>query len=314
MTTVFIDGKEGTTGLKIYERFADRLDLELMLIPEEKRKIPAERQKYIREADICFLCLPDAAAIESVALAQGSKVRIIDTSTAHRTSEGWSYGFPELSSNHREQIIHGSRIAVPGCHASGFNAIVYPLVSAGVMPKDYPVVCHSVSGYSGAGKGMIAQYEAAGRPQEYDSPRQYALGQTHKHLKEMTAVPGLSRQPVFMPLICDYYSGMTVTVPLFSDLLAKKYTMEEIHAVLCAHYADSTMVKVLPLGAEEEIGNMIGSNNRSGRDTMELLVAGNDQRILVISRFDNLGKGASGAAIQCMNLMLGLNQTTGLIL
>lgn len=312
MTNIFIDGKDGTTGLKIYERFTQRDDIHLMLIDTEKRKDPQERKKQIQNADICFLCLPDQAAKESVALAGDSPVRIIDTSTAHRTAPGWSYGFPELSKSHRRQIETGNRIAVPGCHASGFNAIVYPLVEHGVLPLDYPLVCCSVTGYSGAGKPMIASYQSPGRNPELDAPRQYALGQTHKHLKEMTAVSGLTRQPAFSPIIADYYSGMTVSIPLFSDLLTKKFTVKDIHEILSAHYADSKIIKVLSLGAETAMGGMIGSNNKSGQDTMELIVAGNDERILLASRFDNLGKGASGAAIQCMNIMLGLDEVTGL--
>lgn len=314
MTNVFIDGKDGTTGLKIFERFANRNDIHLLLINQAKRKDIAERQKMIHQADICFLCLPDAAAKESVALAEGSNTRIIDTSTAHRTNPAWSYGFPELSAEHRSGIIEGNRIAVPGCHASGFNSIVYPLVACGAISKDYPFVCHSITGYSGGGKKMIAEYETANRSSEFNAPRQYALAQTHKHLPEMTAVPGLSRQPVFSPIVADYYSGMTVTVPLFSDMLNRRYTRKEIHEMLCAHYDASPMVTVLPLGAETESDGMLGSNTKKGKDTMELLVMGNDERILIASRFDNLGKGASGAAIQCMNLMLGLDETTGLVL
>lgn len=312
MTSVFIDGKDGTTGLKIFERFAQRDDIHLILIDETKRKDPQMRKKLIQNADICFLCLPDQAAKESAAMAEGSPVRIIDTSTAHRTQEGWSYGFPELSQAHRQSIAKGNRVAVPGCHASGFNAIVYPLVSCGVMPADYPVVCYSVTGYSGGGKKMIADYQADNRPAELDSPRQYGLAQQHKHLKEMTAVPGLTRQPIFSPIVADYYSGMTVTVPLFPDLLNRPYTVAEIHRFLSAHYAGSKMVKVLPLGAESVSNGLLGSNHKSGYDTMELMVSGNDQRVIIASRFDNLGKGASGAAIQCMNLMLGLDEATGL--
>lgn len=314
MINVFIDGKEGTTGLKIFERFQERNDIHLILIDETKRKDPGERKKLIEQADICFLCLPDVAAKESVELAGDSKVRIIDTSTAHRTNLDWQYGFAELSQKHRDGIASGKRIAVPGCHASGFNSIVYPLTAYGILPLDYPLTCFSVTGYSGGGKKMIADYEAETRNAELSAPRQYGLAQTHKHLREMTKIPGLVREPIFNPIVADYYSGMTVTVPLYSDLLSKRCTKNEIHQLLSEHYSGSQLVRVLPLGAEEDMGGMLGSNNMSGRDSMELIVSGNDERILIASRFDNLGKGASGAAIQCMNIMLGLEETTGLTL
>lgn len=311
MTKIFIDGREGTTGLKIVERFENRDDIQLLTIDDAKRKDPSERKKLINSADVCFLCLPDQAARESVSLIENSSVKIIDTSTAHRTEPDWSYGFPELSDNHRSAIKNGKRISVPGCHASGFNSIVFPLTSNGVMPKDYPIVCFSVTGYSGAGKGTIAVYESQDRDPEFGSPRQYALTQNHKHLKEMKAISNLSTEPIFNPIISDYYSGMVVSVPIFTGMLTKKYSMAEIHAVLENHYKNSKMVKVMPLGIENEI-NMIGSNNLSGKDNMEIFVFGNDDRVVVASRFDNLGKGASGAAIQCLNIMLGLDETTGL--
>lgn len=311
MTKIFIDGREGTTGLKIVERFENRSDIQLLAIDEAKRKDPAERKKLINSADVCFLCLPDQAAKESVSLVESTNVKIIDTSTAHRTEAGWSYGFPELSEDHRNAIKNGNRISVPGCHASGFNSIVFPLTSCGVMPKDYPIVCFSVTGYSGAGKGTIAIYESDDRNPEFGSPRQYALTQNHKHLKEMKAVSNLSIDPIFNPIIADYYSGMVVSVPIFTNLLTKKCTMTEIHAVFANHYKNSKMIQVMPLGIENEI-SMIGSNNLSGKDNMEIFIFGNDDRVVVASRFDNLGKGASGAAIQCLNIMLGLDEATGL--
>lgn len=303
MYKIFIDGKEGTTGLKIFERFSKRNDIELLEIDEQKRKVPEERAKLINSSDITFLCLPDSASIESVALCTNPDVRIIDASTAHRTNLDWAYGFAELGETFRSKIKNGKRIAVPGCHASGFNSLVYPLVESGMMPKDYPVTCFSLTGYSGGGKKMIAQYEDKNRAAEFDSPRQYGLNQNHKHIPEMKHVPGLENAPIFMPTVCDFYSGMQVTVPLYSSMLKGKPTLEEVHAMFAEKYAGQKMVKVRPIVKE----GLIPSNGMVGRDDMEIIIAGNDERILVISQFDNLGKGASGAAMQCMNIMLGLD-------
>ena len=244
-----------------------------------------------------------------MALVTNPKVKLIDTSTAHRTLPDWAYGFPELDPAFREKIVSSNRIAVPGCYASGFNALVYPLVSGGILPADYPIVCYAMSGYSGAGNKGIAQYEAAERDPELDSPRQYALTQQHKHLKEMGAISHLARTPIFAPHICDYPCGMTVSVPLFADLLKKRMTPADMQAFYAEHYGDSRVVKVRPLGYSE---SMIGANNMAGRDDMEIEINGNDERLLLTARFDNLGKGASGAAIQCMNIALGLDEVTGL--
>lgn len=309
MKKIFIDGSQGTTGLKIYKRFENRNDIELLHIDEAKRKDPIERAKMINSSDITFLCLPDAASIEAVELVENDNVVIIDTSTAHRTNPEWAYGFPELDKKFREKIKTSKRIAVPGCYASGFNSIVYPLISEGVMPSDYPVTCYAMSGYTGAGKKGIAQYESAERDLELDSPRQYALTQEHKHLKEMKAISGLDNTPFFAPHICDYPQGMVVSIPLFSDMLAKKYTPSEICEILKKHYDGEQFVKVRDLGYSS---TMIGSNNFENRDDMEIEINGNDDRILITSRFDNLGKGASGAAIQCLNIVLGIDETTGL--
>ena len=232
---VFIDGKEGTTGLKIFERFADRSDINIMQIDEDKRKDPAEKAKIINASDYTFLCLPDAAAVESVQLCTNSKTRIIDASTAHRTNPEWAYGFPELDASFREKIAGSNRVAVPGCYASGFVSLGYPLVKSGIMPADYPVVIHAVSGYSGAGKKAIAQYEADGRNPELDSPRLYALTQTHKHLPEMKKIAGLEYEPVFNPYVCDYFQGMTVTVGLHARLLSKKVTAHNVWEMFAAH-------------------------------------------------------------------------------
>ncbi len=310
---VYIDGQEGTTGLKILERFKGRTDIEIMKISEEKRKDNDERKKFIQSSDFTFLCLPDAAAREAVELAGDSKVRIIDASTAHRTNPGWAYGFPELSKQHREKIKASSRVAVPGCYASGFISLVYPLVKAGVMPTDYPVVAHAISGYSGAGKKAIAVYESEDKPQEYNSPRQYALSQAHKHLPEMMKISGLAYEPVFNPYICDFFSGMTVTVPLITRLLDKKYTVGDVHKVFSEHYADEKMVKVTPMMGEGVLtDSFLAANTLSGRSNMEIFVCGNDDRIVLCSRLDNLGKGASSAAVQCLNIMMDIDEQTGL--
>lgn len=311
---VFIDGKEGTTGLKIFERFADRSDINIMQIDENKRKDPAEKAKIINASDYTFLCLPDAAAVESVQLCTNSKTRIIDASTAHRTNPEWAYGFPELDASFREKIAGSNRVAVPGCYASGFVSLGYPLVKSGIMPADYPVVIHAVSGYSGAGKKAIAQYEADGRNPELDSPRLYALTQTHKHLPEMKKIAGLEYEPVFNPYVCDYFQGMTVTVGLHARLLAKKVTAHNVWEMFAAHYDGCRFVKVAGFMGEGVLEEpFIPANTLAGTNMMQIFVYGNDDRIMLTSRFDNLGKGASGAAVQCLNIMLGIDEATGLV-
>lgn len=312
-TKVFINGHEGTTGLRIVERLSNRSDIELISIADELRKDMTEIKKRINMADIVFLCLPDAAAQEAVAMAEGNDhVKFIDASTAHRTREDWAYGFPELSSLHRKKIQAGKRIAVPGCHASGFISLVYPLVAAGLLPKDYPLSCFSLTGYSGGGKKMIAQYESLNRLVELDAPRQYGLTQQHKHLKEMKYICGLAGAPIFSPIVSDYYSGMAVTIPLFTDLLAGKPTVEAVWNAYSEHYKGANLVKVLPLDQEEIKSGFLSGNINSGYDNLEIMVTGNDDRIVVHAVFDNLGKGASGAAVQCMNIMMGLPEDTGL--
>lgn len=311
MIKVFIDGQAGTTGLRISGRLSERDDIELLKIDEDKRKDKNEIKKFINESDITFLCLPDAAAIEAVTLLENNKTKIIDASTAHRTSPEWAYGFPELSNEFKEKITKSRLIANPGCYASGFNSIAAPLVMNGIIEPDYPLTCFAVSGYSGGGNKAIAQYEDAEREPELDSPRQYALTQNHKHLKEMVAVSGLSRAPIFCPMICDYKCGMVVSIPLFTNMLKKKCSLKDIRDILAQHYDGKDFVKVRSLGYTE---NMIGANNFDGRDDMEIEVNGNDDRIVITSRFDNLGKGASGAAIQCMNLAMGIDEKKGLIL
>lgn len=312
MKKVFIDGSEGTTGLRIFERFEKRDDVELLKISSELRKDPAEISKFINASDITFLCLPDQAAREAVELCTNPDTIIIDTSTAHRTKEGWAYGYPELSPAHREAVANGKRIAVPGCHATGFITLVYPLVANGIMPADYPVSAFSLTGYSGGGKKMIAEYEGEGRDVELDSPRVYGVSQKHKHLPEMKAICGLTREPLFSPIVADYYSGMLVTVNLFADMLNGEATPESIHAMYEKHYAGQKFVKVMPFGAEAETRSFLGSNNASGWDGIRIYVTGNADRIQVSSQFDNLGKGASGAAMECFNVVLGCDEAKGL--
>lgn len=311
-TKIYIDGSEGTTGLRIMERFQNRDDIELLIIPSELRKDLNERKKYINASDITFLCLPDDAAREAVSLIENDNVRIIDASTAHRTLPDWSYGFPELSKEHRESIKNGKRVAVPGCYASGFISLVYPMIAEGIMPADYPVSAFGLSGYSGAGKKVIAAYEADERPNDFNAPREYALTQQHKHLKEMKKITGLEREPLFNPIICDYYSGMVMTVPVYTHMLNKARTLEEVHAMFTEFYKDQKFIKVMPLDAEAGVGNMLAGNACSGWDGLRIFITGNDERIVLSSQFDNLGKGASGAAIQCMNLMIGCDEATGL--
>lgn len=310
---VFIDGKEGTTGLKIMERFAGRTDIEILPISEELRKDPAERQRLMNASDFTFLCLPDAAAVESAALCTSDHTRIIDASTAHRTNPAWAYGFPELDKSFREKIASSNRVANPGCYASGSIAITYPLVKSGIMPRDYPVVVHAVSGYSGAGKKAIAQYEAEGRDPALDSPRLYALTQAHKHLPEMKIIPGLEYEPIFNPYVCDYFQGMTVTVGLHSRLLSKKVTAANVQEMFAEHYDGCRFVHVAPLMGEGVLPEaFIPANTLAGTNDMQVFVYGNDDRIMVTTRFDNLGKGASGSAVQCMNIMMGIDEATGL--
>ena len=309
---IFIDGSEGTTGLRIHERFAEREDVELLPISSELRKDKEERKRLINSSDITFLCLPDAAAEESVSLVENDHVRIIDTSTAHRTMEGWAYGFPELSKEHREAIAAGNRIAVPGCYATGFISLVYPMVAEGLISADYPVSAFGISGYSGGGRKMIAAYEAEEREDALLAPREYALSQAHKHLKEMKKIPGLKREPLFSPIVADYYSGMVVSVPIYTELMNKGRTPQEVWKYLADFYAGSRFVRVMPFGAEEASANMLAGNAMSGRDSLRIYVTGNEDRVLLSSQFDNLGKGASGAAIQCLNIALGCEESKGL--
>lgn len=307
MVHVFIDGSAGTTGLRIYERLSARGDLELITLPDEIRKDPAARKEAIHSADAVFLCLPDPAAIEAAALAEGSDTVIIDTSTAHRTASGWAYGFPELR-GYRDRIRNSKRIANPGCHASGFIALVKPLVDEGLISPDAALTCFSLTGYSGGGKKMIAEYEDAGRDSLLDAPRQYGLSQQHKHLKEMAYVCGLSNAPLFSPIVADFYSGMEVSVPLFAKDV--KGSLADIREAYKGYYPGP----LVHFDENADEGGFLSAAAMSGRDDMQITVCGNEDRILLTSRFDNLGKGASGAAIQNLNLILGLEETAGLVI
>ena len=303
MTKVFIDGSAGTTGLRLWERLADRQDLTLMKLPEELRKNNDARQEALWEADIAFLCLPDAAAREAVALAGDSKVKIIDTSTAHRTCDDWAYGFAELSPVHREKIAASCRIANPGCHASGFIASVYPLVSCGVIPANFPLTAYSLTGYSGGGKSLIAEYEDPARDPRHESHRIYGLTLAHKHLPEMKKICGLTQAPVFSPILGDFYEGMATTI------LLPGFDSTKVWDCLSAHYEGQKMVTVAPLGGDESV---IYASTLADKDSMRLIVSGHENQTMVTALFDNLGKGASGAAIQNMNILLGIDEATGL--
>ena len=305
MTKVFIDGSAGTTGLRIWQRLAGRKDLTLVTLPEELRKDLNARKDALNGADVAFLCLPDAAAIEAVSLIESNHVAVIDTSTAHRVSPDWDYGFPELSSEHRAAIIHSKRVANPGCHASGFIAGVYPLVKSGVISADFPLTAYSLTGYSGGGKKMIAEYEDENRDPRHESDRIYATNLTHKHLPEMRKLCGLTKKPVFSPIVGDFYAGMATSV-LLSGVDAQR-----AWEALSDHYAGQKLVSVAPQGGDEPV---IYADTYAGKDTMRIQVSGQQDQCMVTAIFDNLGKGASGAAIQNMNLLLGLEETTGLSL
>ncbi len=306
---IFVDGQNGTTGLKIFDRLAKREDIEVLKIAEEKRKDLDARLEMIAQADITFLCLPDAAARE-IAQAAPASARLIDTSTAHRTLSDWAYGMPELGSAQEEKIAGSNRVAVPGCHATGFVMLAYPLVACGIANKDYPFTCHSVTGFSGGGKSMIAEYGDESRPAAFSSPRQYGLSQKHKHLPEMQAIPELDFAPVFNPIVADYYCGMVVTVPLHNRLLNVQ-DPQKIRDMLADFYKGSSLITVHPFAESYEEG-FIAANTLDSKDTLEIFVCGHGAQTVLISRFDNLGKGSSGAAVECMNIMLGLAPETGL--
>ncbi|MBE6748489.1 MAG: N-acetyl-gamma-glutamyl-phosphate reductase [Ruminococcaceae bacterium] len=307
---IFIDGKAGTTGLRIFERLENFKGIEIITLSEEKRKDIAARKEALNSADIAFLCLPDDAARESVSLIENENTVVIDTSTAHRTDEAFAYGFPELSSLHREKLQSSKRIAVPGCHASGFIALVFPLIESGILNENENLSCFSLTGYSGGGKKMIAEYEASEREELLDAPRQYGLTQQHKHLKEMKAITGIENAPAFCPVVAPFYSGMEVTVPIFKSMLKSGTTMEDIKNI----YKEKYQGPIVNFKDNNDESGFISAGAYSGADTMEISVYGNEDRIILTARYDNLGKGASGAAIECLNIVLGQDETTGLVI
>ena len=303
MKKVFIDGSAGTTGLRIRERLSGRKDLELLILPDELRKNNDERRRMLNLADIAFLCLPDKAAVEAVSLLEDADTAIIDTSTAHRTNDAWAYGFPELSKAHREKIRNSRRIANPGCHASGFIASCYPLVNHGLVPADFPLTAYSLTGYSGGGKSLIAEYEDPSRDIRHESHRIYGTTLQHKHLPEMKKICGLEKNPVFSPILGDFYEGMATTI------LLPGFDANQVWQCLRDHYAGEKMVTVAPFGGDE---SLIYASTLAGKDTMRIQVSGHSEQTMVTAVFDNLGKGASGAAIQNMNILLGVDEATGL--
>lgn len=303
MTKVFIDGSAGTTGLRIVERLSSRKDLELLILTGEMRKNNDARRQMLDLADIAFLCLPDQAAMEAVSLIENDHVAVIDTSTAHRVSDDWAYGFAELSDKHRCAIRTSKRIANPGCHASGFISTVYPLVAHGVVPADFPLTAYSLTGYSGGGKSLIAEYEDANRDPRHDSHRIYGTTLTHKHLPEMRKICGLAKPPVFSPILGDFYAGMATSV------LLPGFDAKKVWECLADHYAGERIVTVAPFGGDEPL---VYASTYAGKDTMRIQVSGHGEQAMVTAVFDNLGKGASGAAIQNMNILLGVDETTGL--
>ena len=307
---IFIDGKAGTTGLRIYERLSERSDVELILLSDDERKDPSARKRALNSCDIAVLCLPDDAARESVSFIENENVVVIDTSTAHRTDPSWSYGFPELSEEFENKIINSKRIAVPGCHASGYIALVYPLIEQGVISKDQLLTCFSLTGYSGGGKKMIADYESEDRCSLLNAPRQYALTQSHKHLKEMKAITGMENPPAFCPVVGDFYSGMQVTVPLFASMLKDGHTIDTIKEIYKNKY-NNDFVRFCD-GYDDE--GFLSAVKLGGKDSMVVTVTGNEDRILLIATYDNLGKGASGAAVECMNMVMKADRSEGLVL
>ena len=308
MAKIFIDGSAGTTGLKIVSRLSNDKSLELIILEGDDRKDPEARKKALNSCDIAFLCLPDQAARESVSFIENPDVRVIDTSTAHRTEPGWTYGFPELKWQ-RDKIVASKRVANPGCHASGFISLVRPLTGCGLLKPESFLTATSITGYSGGGKKMIADYENPELKESLSTPRLYGLTQEHKHLKEMVKITGLAVNPAFMPIVSPFYSGMTVMVPVFGKDVG--VTIDEVRDVFSEYYRDCELVKFI--GDKSEDG-FLATGGISGSDRMEIYVYGNNDRMVLVSRFDNLGKGASGAAIQNMNIMLGRAETEGLVI
>jgi len=311
--TVFIDGQHGTVGLNIHERLNGRKDIELLEIPVEKRKDPKARQKLLNEADVVFLCLPDDAARESVSLITNKSVCVIDGSTAHRVTKGWIYGLPELNKEQRTLIKNSRRIVVPGCHATGFISILYPLVSKGIVAPDYPITSYALAGYSGGGKSMIGDYESEGAPDDIKNPRPYSLALNHKHIPEMTKIVGLAQSPLFNPTVVNVYNGEIIFIPLVVRYLKKQLSAEDIRAVLAAHYTGERFIKVMPYPPDDYLKDgFMTFTDCNDTNNLEIFVFGDSERVLLSARFDNLGKGSSGTAVQNMNLVLGLPEETGL--
>lgn len=308
MKKVFIDGQAGTTGLQLKNKLLNHPEVTLLEIESDKRKDIQERKKLMNESDVVFLCLPDEAAKEAVKLIDNPDTVVIDASTAHRTNDEWTYGFPELSAEHFNKIKNSKRIANPGCHATGFISIIYPLVSGGIMPKNYPVTAHSITGYSGGGNKMIGEYENESRESFYKSPRQYGLTQTHKHLPEMVKVTGLEITPVFNPIVADYYCGMAVSVPIFTDLLKVKMSVYDLKRYFIEFYKNSKFITV-PSGPES---GFLPATGLEGTNNLRIYICGNDERVTITAVFDNLGKGASSAAIENMNIAMGFDEAAGL--
>ena len=308
MKKIFIDGSAGTTGLRIAERLESRKDIEIIRLTEENRKDLAARKEALNLADIAFLCLPDAAAIEAVSLIENDNTVVIDTSTAHRTNPDWAYGFPELSADFENKIKNSKRIANPGCHASGFIALIYPLVEKEIISKEALLSCFSLTGYSGGGKKMIAEYESPELDWLLQAPRQYGIAQSHKHLPEMKGITGIENAPAFIPVVGDFYSGMEVTIPLFKSQLNDGFGVEDIKAAYKEKYTGPIVSYVKDFSEE----GFVSANKLEMKDSMEISVSGNEERILLIARYDNLGKGASGSAVECMNIVLGTDKTEGL--
>jgi len=310
---VFVDGQEGTTGLRLLDYLSGRADVELLRIADDKRKDPQERARFLNASDVSFLCLPDVASREAVSLVTNPDTCVIDASTAFRTADNWAYGLPELTRGQREKVRGSKRIAVPGCHASAFVLAVRPLVEAGLMPADYPATAFSLTGYSGGGKSMIAEFEAGGNP-KLMSPRPYALGLAHKHLPEMRVQTGLTQAPIFNPIVGNFLKGLAVTVPVFPALLSRKTDAEAILDIYRKHYEGEQFVRVHAFNSEANLDNGffdVQANNDTNR--VDLFVFGNEDRLNLVARLDNLGKGAAGAAVQCMNVHIGADEATGLV-
>jgi N-acetyl-gamma-glutamyl-phosphate reductase len=312
--TIFIDGQHGTTGLKIHERLKNRADITIVEIPMEKKKDPAEKKKFLNESDIVFLCLPDDAARESVAMVNNPNACVIDASTAHRTAQGWVYGLPELNKAQRGLIRSSSRICVPGCHATGYVLVLYPLIASGIVPSDYPVSAFSISGYSGGGRSMIAEYAAPDLSDDMKNPRPYGLKLNHKHVPEMQKIPGLAHPPIFFPTVANFFNGEVISIPFYKRLMSKKMSSQDIFAFYQEYYAGERFVKIMPYPTDPVLKNgFLTLTQCNDTNMVEIFVFGDDEKMVLTARFDNLGKGSSGAAVQNMNIKIGADENAGLV-